>query len=164
MTPRLEQPSTRVTLLAALAAVALLVAGFVTCVVGLDHRSDVRAAESDRGAVSAQAGEAVAHVFSVSEGTWQQDRRTARTYLAEPMSTSLAAALAAGPPDGVVSVAWEPLDTATVDLDDDSATALVVARVTVTPRGSAVQTADRTVQASMTRIDDRWLLTGMDEL
>lgn len=164
MTPRLERPISRATLLTALAAVALLVAGFVTCVVGLDHRSDVRAAESDRGAVSAQAGEAVAHVFSVSEGTWQQDRRTAKTYLAEPMSTSLAPALAVGPPNGVVSVAWEATDTATVDVDGDSATALVVARVTVTPRGRAAETADRTVQASLTRVDDRWLLAGMDEL
>ncbi|MCF8605347.1 hypothetical protein L5I01_18505, partial [Gordonia sp. HY442] len=61
---------------------------------------------------------------------------------------------------------WEATDTATVDVDvdGDSATALVVARVTVTPRGRAAETADRTVQASLTRVDDRWLLAGMDEL
>ncbi|MGO3327723.1 hypothetical protein [Gordonia sp. (in: high G+C Gram-positive bacteria)] len=164
MTTRLEQPITRTTILAATAAVVLLVAGFAVCVVGLDHRSNVRAAESDRGAVSSQAGEALAHVFSVSEGTWRQDRQEARTYLAEPMSTSLAPALAVGPPDGVVSVSWEVLDTAAVDVDGDSATALVVARVRVTPRGSAVQTTDRTVQASLAKVDDRWLLSGVDEL
>lgn len=161
---RLERPITRSTVIAAAVAVVLVVGGFVTCAIGLDHRSDIRAAENDRRAVAAQAADAVVHVFSVSDESWRQDRRTAKSYLTEPMSTSIAPALEAGPPGGVRSVEWEALHTAPVDVDGDSATALVVARVRLTPRDGQVRTADRTVQASLTRVGDQWLMAGMDEL
>lgn len=164
MRARLERRITRATVLGMVAACIALVVALTVCVLGLAHRSDVRAAASDRNAVSAQAGDAVAAVFSVSEKTWQRDRQAAKVFLAEPMSTALASALAGGPSAGVVSVDWSPQHAATVDVDGDTATALVVARVTVTPRDGDPQTAQRTVQTTLRRVDGRWLLTGLDEL
>ncbi|MFC3243388.1 hypothetical protein ACFOJ6_14735 [Gordonia humi] len=103
-------------------------------------------------------------MFSVSARTWREDRRAAREHLAPPLSTTLREALNSGPPTGVDSVAWEPLRRATVDVDGDAATALVVARVSVTPSGAPEQVVERTVQASLVRVDGRWLLAGLDEL
>ena len=164
MRGRLERPVTRITLIGVVVAFVVLVGAFAVCVVGVDHRSDARAAAAARDTVSEEAADAVAAVFSVSEKTWRQDRQKATTYLAEPMSTSLASALAGGPAAGVVSVDWEPQHAATVDVDADTATVIVVARVTVTPRGKPPQTANRTVQTSLRCVDGRWMVTGMDEL
>ncbi|WOC11582.1 hypothetical protein [Gordonia sp. MP11Mi] len=164
MKSRLERPVTRNTLIGVAVAVVVLVGAFVVCVAGLDHRSDARTAATARDTVSEQAADAVAAVFSVSEKTWRHDRQAAKTHLADPMSTSLASALARGPAEGVISVEWEPQHAATVDIDQDTATAIVVARVTVTSRRGPPQTADRTVQTSLRRVEGRWLVTGMDEL
>ncbi|MFT3716952.1 MAG: hypothetical protein QM774_13710 [Gordonia sp. (in: high G+C Gram-positive bacteria)] len=146
------------------AAVAAVVIAAVVAGTALAWRSPVaeRAATSD--ALAGQAGTIVADVFSADASTWTADRERARALMAEPFASSVAAGLTGQPPAGVASVRWEPLTSGVVSVDEHAGTAVVVARVVVTPTAGQPETRVKSVNADFVHTDGRWLLSGVDEL
>jgi hypothetical protein len=161
---RLEAPITRRTWISILASVVVLVAVFAWCIVALGSRSAEVSTGESRVDLAAQAPTAVAAVFTVDSATWRDDREAASAALAEPLATTLRPALADGPPRGVERVEWVPETTAVVDVDEDTGSALLTVRVTVTPTSGAATSTLKSVHADFVRVDDQWRLSGMDDI
>ncbi|MEZ5210209.1 hypothetical protein [Gordonia sp. (in: high G+C Gram-positive bacteria)] len=161
----LQAPLTARSWAAIAAAVAVLMAAAVCCAFALDARAPVAARAGTADQLQRQAGPIVAAVFSARAETWQADRARARTLVTGAFATSVTTGLSAGPPAGVKSVRWEPLQVGVVEARARAGTALVVARVVVTAGpGAESSSAVKSVSADFVRSGDRWLLSGLDEL
>ena len=122
------------------------------------------AVEQARTELREQAGATVAAVFTVHSATWQTDRARARSLVAGDFAEGFAAQLGRAPDGGVTAVEWRPGDVAVSNAQTDSGTVLMTATVTTTRADAAPVTEKRTVSASFTEIDGRWIVTGVEVL
>ncbi|AUH68124.1 MULTISPECIES: hypothetical protein [Gordonia] len=161
----LEKPmSTWGTVLRLGVTAVVFTAGLIFCISGLDDHAEQRDAAQARQTLQEKAGTIVADVFSVDSRTWAGDRKTARSLVAPPLSIASGPALNGPPPDGTASVSWVPQNVAVSWADGDAGEALVIVQVTVTSRSGHSESRTKAVQASYVRSDDRWLLSGLEEL
>lgn len=147
-----------------LIAAVVFVAALVFCLGSLDGRTADAAIIDARASLESKAGAVLADVFSVDARSWSNDRETARSLVAPPLSTASGRALAGPPPGGATSVNWVPQNVAVTWADDRAGEALIVVNVTVTSRSGHAESRVKSVQAFYTRSGDQWLLSGLEEL
>lgn len=147
-----------------LVAAAVFIAALVFCITSLDTRTADAQIVDARASLEKNAGAVLADVFSVDARSWSNDRETARSLVAPPLSAASGRALAGPPPGGATSVNWVPQNVAVTWADDRAGEALIVVNVTVTSRSGHAESRVKSVQAFYTRSGDQWLLSGLEEL
>lgn len=150
-----------VLVLCAALLLAAVTAGVVVSSRAVAHKNAVEQARTE---LREQAGSTVAAVFTVHSATWQTDRARARSLVAGDFAKGFAAQLGRAPDGGVTAVEWRPGDVAVSGAQTDSGTVLMTATVTTTRADAAPVIEKRTVSASFTEIDGRWLVTGVEVL
>lgn len=119
-----------------------------------DAREELRAVAPER----------VAALFSADAATWSADRARAREQVTDEFAITGGLAQPSAPPPGVRSIGWEPVITGEVEVRDDRGEVLMVVAVTTVASSGETGETRETVLVDLTRIDDRWLISGVDPL